>query len=103
MAVAFVMRFPGATLEQYDEVIELMGFSPNGTVRMEGAVFHWVTATDDGIVVTDVWESDETFQRFADEQIGPFTQQVGIAQPEITRHEVYNTLVSERLAVRASA
>jgi hypothetical protein len=103
MAVAFVMRFPGATLEQYDEVIELMGFSHNGTVTMEGAVFHWVAATDDGIVVTDVWESDETFQRFADEQIGPFTKQVGIAEPEVTRHEVYNTLVSERIGARVSA
>ncbi len=103
MAVAFVMRLPGATLEQYDEVIELMGFAHDGTVPMEGAVFHWVAATDDGIVVTDVWESDETFQRFSEEQIGPFTQQVGIAPPEVTRYEVYNTLVSEHIAARVSA
>ena len=102
MAVAYKMRFRGATLEQYDRVLELMGFEHGGTVAAEGAIFHWVTKTDDGILVVDVWESDEAFKRFADEQISPYTQQAGFpAEPEITRHEVYNTLVSSKIAAAA--
>ena len=93
MAVAFEMRFEGATLEQYDRVMELMGLD-QGDTSPEGAVFHWVSATDDGIIVVDVWESDEQFNKFAEEQIGPSTQQVGIpAPPVVTRYAIHNTLV----------
>ena len=98
MAVAFEMRFEGATLEQYDQVMELMGLT-DGTNKPEGAIFHWVAKTDDGIVVVDVWESDEQFHRFAEEQIGPFTQQVGIPGPPVTtRYLVHNTLGAESSA-----
>ena len=98
MAVAFEMRFAGATLEQYDRVMELMGLS-QGDTSPEGAVFHWCAKTDDGIVVVDVWETDEQFNEFAKEQIGPFTQQAGIAgQPVVTRYEVHNTLVGDAAA-----
>jgi len=94
MAVAFEMRFEGATLEQYDRVMELMGRDGSPMdVAPEGAIFHWVAQTDDGIIVVDVWESDEQFNAFAQEQIGPFTQQAGIqAPPVVTRYAVHATL-----------
>ena len=59
MAVAFKMKFEGATLEQYDRVMELMGLD-QGDTSPEGAVFHWVAPTK-RIIVVDVWESDEQF------------------------------------------
>lgn len=59
----------------------------------------WVAKTDDGIRVVDVWESDEQFNRFAEEKIGPYTQQVGIPKPpQVTCHEVHNTLVAPKFA-----
>jgi hypothetical protein len=90
MAVAMVMDFEGATLDQYDQVIEKMGLSPRGA-GAPGSLSHWVTQTDRGIRVTDVWETREQFERFAAEQIGPFTAEVGITDPPaITFHEVHN-------------
>ena len=53
MAIAIEMNFRGATLEQYDQVIQKMGFTPGG-VGAPGGLFHWVTGTDDGIRVVDV-------------------------------------------------
>jgi len=98
MSVAFEMRFAGATLEQYDRVMELMGLS-QGNTSPEGAVFHWCAKTDDGIVVVDVWETDEQFEAFSKEQIGPFTEQVGLTGPPVvTRYEVHNTLVGDAAA-----
>jgi hypothetical protein len=91
MAVAYEMRFRGATLGQYDQVIEKMGLTGDAPAP-PGALFHWVAQTDDGILVVDVWESEEVFDRFAAEQIVPFTQEAGIAQPEVTKHQVYNHL-----------
>jgi hypothetical protein len=96
MAVAIELRFTGATLAQYDRVIELMGLTGDAPAP-PGALFHWVAKTDDGIRVVDVWETREQFDRFADEQIGPFTAQAGITEPpQITATEVHNYLIARR-------
>ena len=94
MAVAFEMRFKGATLEQYDQVMDLMGLTRGGPIPPH-ALFHWAAATDDGLLVVDVWETADAFNKFAAEQIGPFTAQVGFeGPPEITSYEVHNYLVT---------
>jgi len=94
MAVGVVLEFKGATLEQYDQVIEKMGLTPAGATA-PGGLFHWVTGTSDGIRVIDVWETQEAFQSFAEEQIGPYTKEVGFpGEPEISFHEVHNYLIA---------
>jgi hypothetical protein len=94
MAIAAVLEFEGATLDQYDQVIQRMGFSPSGPGG-PGGLFHWVEKTDSGIRVTDVWESKDHFEKFAAEQIGPHTQAVGVpGPPKITFHEVHNYLTA---------
>jgi hypothetical protein len=71
-----------------------MGFEPGGP-GAPGGLFHWVTATDDGLRVTDVWETAEQFQEFADTKIGPITQEVGVdGPPQITMYEVHNHLTA---------
>jgi hypothetical protein len=91
MAVGVVLEFDGGTLEQYDQVIGMMGLERGGATP-PGALFHWATQTDGGLRVTDVWESREVFERFAQEQIGPFTQEVGLSEPRISFHDVHNYL-----------
>ena len=91
MAVAVEMNFKGATLEQYDEVMKLMGLADGTRPLPAGAVFHWVAKTDDGIRVVDVWETKEQFEQFAQEQIGPYSAQVGVpGPPETTFRDVHN-------------
>jgi len=90
MAVGLILDFKGATLEQYDQVVEKMNL---GGKTPAGGLFHWATKTDDGIRVTDVWEDRATFDKFAEEQIGPVTQEVGLpAPPQITEYQVHNYL-----------
>ena len=94
MAVGVVLDFEGASLDQYDQVIEKMGFSPGGA-GAPGGLFHWVTATNGGIRVTDVWETREQFEQFGQDKIGPLTQEVGLpSPPEITFFEVHNHLTA---------
>src|SRR4051812_8340489 len=89
MAVAFILDFAGGTAEQYDQVIDRMGL---GGRTAPGRSFHAAGPTDDGWRVVDVWDSDEQFQSFAQEKIGPFTQEVGLTEPQITRIEPHNAI-----------
>jgi hypothetical protein len=90
MAVAVQMDFEGATLEQYDEVCGKMGLTPKGP-GPAGAISHFVTKTDSGMRVVDVWQTKEQFEKFAAEQIGPYSQDVGIPNPPAMQFfEVHN-------------
>lgn len=94
MAVAVQLDFTGATLEQYDEVIKRMGFRPRGP-GATGSLFHWITKTAAGIRVTDVWESQEQFEKFSEDTIGPVTQEVGVpGPPNVQFFEVHNYLTA---------
>jgi len=94
MAVAVQLDFTGATPDQYDEGVKRMGFGPGGPGG-PGLMFHWVTKTPDGIRVTDVWESQEQFEGFSKEKIGPISQDVGFpAPPKVQFFEVHNYLTA---------
>ena len=88
MAVAFILDFPGGTLEQYDAVVEKMDL---GGRLAPGGLFHAAGATDAGLRVCDVWESAEVFQQFAESKIGPLTAEVGLGKPEIRSFQVDET------------
>lgn len=92
MPVAVVLDFPGATLEQYDQVIDKMGFTKGGA-GAPGGLTHWVAATENGIRVVDTWKSREAFEAFAREKIDPITAEVGITEkPDVSFYEVHNYL-----------
>ena len=90
MAVAVEMDFPGAPLEQYDQVLDKMGLAPRGA-GPAGAISHWVAKTDDGIRIVDVWESKERYGQFAEEQIAPYAMEAGFPnEPQVHFYEVHN-------------
>jgi hypothetical protein len=87
MPIAVVMDFVDATLAQYDRVSEPAASEPGGPSPLDGCLFRWVTATDGGIRITDVWETEEQFERFAMERIGPITRAAGV--PWLTFYDVH--------------
>ena len=96
MAVAVQLDFQGATLEQYDQVNERVGLLPGGPASPQ-ELFHWVTKTDDGIRVVDVWESREAFETFGREKLTSIYSEVGIPHPPETQFfEIHNYLAGGR-------
>lgn len=94
MTIAVTQVFEGATLEQYDQVLSKLGFTPGGS-GAPGTLFHFATATDNGVTVVDIWESQEAFEKFAQEKIGPVAAEVGFAAPpSITVAPVYSYLTA---------
>jgi hypothetical protein len=71
-----------------------MGFTPGGPAAPD-ALFHWVTKTDTGIRVTDVWKTRDAFEAFAKEKIGPLTAQAGFeGPPQMSCYDVHNYLTA---------
>jgi hypothetical protein len=95
MAIAVQMDFPGGTLAQYDQVMTKMDLAREGAGVPGGALFHWVTATDNGLRVVDVWETREQFETFARDQILPFTREAGFTEtPDVAFYDVHNYLTA---------
>jgi hypothetical protein len=90
MPVAIDIRFRGVTLDEYDQSVAKMGLTPRGK-HVPGCLFHWVTATDDGFRVIDVWETREQFDQFVDDRIAPTMAELGYPNPpEMEFSEVHN-------------
>ena len=85
MAVAFMMDFPGGSVEDYDWVVDRMQL--NGRLPA-GALFHAAGHGADGLRVCDVWESAEVFKQFADTKIGPLSAERGMTPPKIRSFDV---------------
>jgi hypothetical protein len=96
VAVGVQLDFIGSTLEQYDQGIERLGLLPGGPTAVE-QLFHWVTKTDDGFRVIDVWDSREAFEGYLKAKILVVAPEVGVTEPpEITYFEVHNYLAGPR-------
>jgi hypothetical protein len=88
MAVMLLMKWDDVSPEQYDRVIEELDIDNDPA---HGGLLHLAGNDDGGLRVTDIWESQEQFERFAQERMMPAVQKVGIdGQPEVTFLELRN-------------
>ena len=90
MAVVAHVVLPGVTKEQYDQVREAVGWLAEPPV---GGISHltWWEGRDCHNV--DAWESEEAFNKFGGERLGPSMAKVCVqVEPQVTfhpAHEVY--------------
>ena len=85
MAVGMLQTAEMFTKEMYDQVTEKM-FGHSSPMRPEespeGLIVHSAGQGEGGWYVYDIWESEEAFQRFMDEKLGPAVREVmGDQQP----------------------
>lgn len=99
MAVVLTLRWPGATKEQYDKLLELVDWE-NEPAR--NGIFHVVWFEDDGMGIVDVWESEQDWQNFMDERLGRHFEAAGVeGTPEVQFHSVhryFNTQAAQMAA-----
>ena len=92
MPIGVRIDLPGATLEWYDEVIANAGFLPGGPLPMD-ALSHWVTTTEDGICIVEVWESREAFESNAERRRSQIADEPGVpSESSIEFFEIHNYL-----------
>jgi hypothetical protein len=89
MAVAMLIEFPGGNLSQYDRVLSRLNLKGR---PYKGGLFHVAGATDDGVRVVDVWESQAAFDTFLEEKLGAALEAEGLEPPQVSSWEVHNSL-----------
>jgi hypothetical protein len=77
MAVIVMFEAPGSTPEQYDHTNEILGIHGEEDAP-EGLIQHVCGFTDEGILVVDVWESEESLRRFFGERANAALEEAGI-------------------------
>ena len=93
MAIAIIVEIPGGTLEQYEQVSEAMRLK-DVEEAPAGMMIHFAGLAGDSLVVIDVWESREAYDRPPRRERGPrsSTRSVGNLPPYTHREfEVYKT------------
>ena len=80
--VVVQFNFPNVSLKQYDAVWDDLRASGNGNPK--GLISHVGAATPTGLLVVDVWESEEVFAEFG-KTLMPFIakQDIPMVQPNI--------------------
>jgi quinol monooxygenase YgiN len=90
MAIGAIFEVQGGTLEQYNQVVNEV--LPNNTLE-GGLQYHVAGASENGITVVEVWDSQESLQKVFDEKLGQALQRAGISvQPRF--FEVHNIIQS---------
>ncbi len=84
MAILVRMEAPGGTLEQYEQVNEIMGIEGDADAP-DGLIFHVAGKSPDGVVMIDVWESEEKLNSFFEEKVGAALAEAGVVMgpPEV--------------------
>ena len=81
MATIMLMHWREATSDQYDEVRQKVRWDEDTPA---GAKLHVSGFGDDGLHVTDVWESEQAFNDYFQQRLAPVIQEIGIqGQPDV--------------------
>jgi len=85
MAQAVILEFDGVSKDHYDAVNAKLGLDPGaGTGDWpEGMISHTGgTTSGGGIVVFEVWESQDAQAKFMETRLGAALGEVGLPQPK---------------------
>jgi hypothetical protein len=90
MPVGLRLSFPENTLEDYDKVCEALNFPADWP---DGLIAHGSHEGDGHLVVNDVWESRQHFDRFVEQRLqAAMGQALGdrAREPEIVERELHS-------------
>jgi hypothetical protein len=88
VAFAMLTRYPGASIDQFDDATEACNLDADPPV---GQILHAVVETPHGIETWDVWQTEETARAFAEQRLAPALREAGIEDaPETRLYALHN-------------
>ena len=79
MTIVMFLELPGVTTEQYDQLNEAMGVK-GPEDEPDGLISHVCAATEDGLLICDVWRSQEELDDFVANMLSPAASKLGIPE-----------------------
>lgn len=99
MAVVAHVILPGVTKEQYDQVRAEVGWLDEAPV---GGISHLTWWEGGDCHSVDAWESEEAFNNFGAERLGPGMAKAGVqAEPQVTFHPAHEVYVPRAVTLTA--
>jgi hypothetical protein len=90
MAIVMTMAWAGIKPEDYDKLLNVVDWEGRPA---DGGIFHVAWFDEKGLRVVDVWESDEDWNNFLEQRLGPGLAQVGLqGEPSVEISEVHRYL-----------
>lgn len=81
MAVALFMRWPGVTSGQYDSIMSRLELDASPAA---GEILHVAAATEDGLEVCEVWQTEQAARGFLERRLLPIAKEIGIGgEPDV--------------------
>jgi heme-degrading monooxygenase HmoA len=87
MAIMMLMEVPGGTVEQYARTNEILGINGEDDAP-EGLIYHATGLTNDGMVIVDLWRSQDDLEHFF-ERLAPALEEAGVPKAEPQFHDVH--------------
>jgi heme-degrading monooxygenase HmoA len=82
MAIVMNMHWPEVSQEQYEAARKEVNWEGNTPT---GAKFHVSWFADDGFHVLDIWDSQQDFENFVQNRLGPAVAKIGVqGQPKVS-------------------
>jgi predicted ester cyclase len=101
VGVGLVMSFEGIGREEYEAAMSAANLDLSSPLNTDasglwprGIVAHYAGATPSGWCVIDVWQSQDAFDDFLLNRLGPVLAKVGIPEPNVTPFALYNSHIA---------
>ena len=92
MAVTVSARYPGLSPQVYDEVVGTLDLDANPPI---GAILHLVGQSEDGLQITEIWRTEQTFQAFNDRFVSALQMRGYLTRPTIEVTPLHNLFAVE--------
>jgi hypothetical protein len=90
VAIVMQLEWPGATLDDYDAVMEALGLDADPPA---GGLVHVCGEEGGTLRIVDVWESEDAWNAFFGSRLGPALEKTGLAEkgrPDVRVYPLHN-------------
>lgn len=97
MAVSVVTRYPDLPAATYDQVIASLDLDANPPA---GAILHVAGGGDAGFVISEIWQTEETFRAYLDYRLRPALRTHGVTtEPTVEITPLRNVFAADMATV----
>jgi hypothetical protein len=102
MSITMITEFSGVGIEKYDAICNEIGLKKGSNDNWPAElIWHTAGATESGFCVVELWQSEEAFNRYFEDRLGPAFAKESMPEPRVTKFETHNRYPHEDISKRS--